>query len=46
MNNFEYCNPVRVVFGKNTVAKLADLIDPTKTILFLYGGGSIKKNGV
>ncbi|HML76706.1 MAG TPA: iron-containing alcohol dehydrogenase [Anaerohalosphaeraceae bacterium] len=46
MNNFEYCNPVRVVFGKNTIAKLADLIDPAKTILFLYGGGSIKKNGV
>jgi len=46
MNNFEYCNPVRVVFGKNTVAKLADLIDPARTILFLYGGGSIKKNGV
>ncbi len=46
MNNFEYCNPVRVVFGKNTIAKLADLIDPARTILFLYGGGSIKKNGV
>jgi NADP-dependent alcohol dehydrogenase len=46
MNNFEYCNPVRVVFGKNTVAKLADLIDPARTILFLYGGGSIKRNGV
>ncbi len=46
MHNFEYCNPVRIVFGKNTVAKLADLIDPSKTILFLYGGGSIKKNGV
>lgn len=46
MNNFEYCNPVRVVFGKNTIAKLADLIDPARTILFLYGSGSIKKNGV
>ncbi|MBN2511937.1 MAG: iron-containing alcohol dehydrogenase [Sedimentisphaerales bacterium] len=46
MNNFEYCNPVRVVFGKNTIAKLADLIDPARTILLLYGGGSIKKNGV
>jgi NADP-dependent alcohol dehydrogenase len=46
MNNFEYCNPVRVVFGKNTIAKLSDLIDPARTILFLYGGGSIKKNGV
>jgi NADP-dependent alcohol dehydrogenase len=46
MHNFEYHNPVRIVFGKGTIAKLKDLIDPSEKILLLYGGGSIKKNGV
>ena len=46
MHNFEYHNPVRIVFGKGTIAKLKDLIDPSEKVLLLYGGGSIKKNGV
>jgi NADP-dependent alcohol dehydrogenase len=46
MNNFEYYNPVRVVFGKGTIGKIADLIGRDKKIMLLYGGGSIKKNGV
>ena len=46
MNNFTYYNPVRVVFGRGTIAKLAELIPPEKRILVVYGGGSIKKNGV
>lgn len=46
MNNFEYCCPTHVVFGKGTIAKLPELIDKNKKILMIYGGGSIKKNGV
>lgn len=46
MNNFEYFNPVRIVFGKNTIARLSQLIDPARKILMTYGGGSIRKNGV
>lgn len=46
MNNFEYFNPVRIVFGKNTIARLPELIDPARKILMTYGGGSIRKNGV
>lgn len=46
MNNFEYKNPVQIVFGKSTIAKLPELIDPSKKIMITYGGGSIKKNGV
>jgi NADP-dependent alcohol dehydrogenase len=46
MNDFEYYNPVRVVFGKRTISKIADLIGRDKKIMLLYGGGSIKKNGV
>lgn len=46
MNNFEYCCPTHVIFGKGTIAKLNKLIDRNKKILMIYGGGSIKKNGV
>ena len=46
MNNFEYCNPVKIVFGKGTVAELKDLLPMDGKIMLIYGGGSIKKNGI
>ncbi|MBU1260270.1 MAG: iron-containing alcohol dehydrogenase [Planctomycetes bacterium] len=46
MENFVFCNPVKIVFGKGTIAKLNELIEPKAKILLTYGGGSIKKNGV
>ncbi|MDH4263885.1 MAG: iron-containing alcohol dehydrogenase [Spirochaetia bacterium] len=46
MNNFTYHNPVKIVFGKNTIAKIKDLIPANNKVLITYGGGSIKKNGV
>ena len=46
MENFSYCNPVNVVFGKGTIAELPRLIPPKVAILMTYGGGSIRKNGV
>jgi len=46
MNNFEFCNPTRIVLGKGMIAQLSDLIEPDWKIMFVYGGGSIKKNGV
>lgn len=46
MNNFTYYNPVRIVFGKDTISEIKNLIPSNKKILFVYGGGSIKKNGV
>ncbi|MDR1938143.1 MAG: iron-containing alcohol dehydrogenase [Tannerellaceae bacterium] len=46
MNNFEFSNPVKVVFGKGTIARLSTLIPEGSNVLMLYGGGSIKKNGV
>lgn len=46
MNNFEFCCPTKVVFGKGTIAKLSGLIDKKDKVLMIYGGGSIKKNGV
>ncbi len=46
MLNFEYCNPVKVVFGKGQIARLAELVPADAKVMFTYGGGSIKRNGV
>ncbi|PMU05978.1 iron-containing alcohol dehydrogenase [Aeromonas salmonicida] len=44
--NFQYANPTRVCFGDGQIASLPDLIPAGSRLLVLYGGGSIKKNGV
>ncbi|CDF79357.1 iron-containing alcohol dehydrogenase [Formosa agariphila KMM 3901] len=46
MNNFQYKNPTNIIFGKDTIAKLAEEIPADAKVLMLYGGGSIKKNGI
>ena len=46
MNNFEFCNPVKVVFGKGSIAHLSALLPEGSKVLVVYGGGSIKKNGI
>jgi NADP-dependent alcohol dehydrogenase len=46
MYNFEYKNPVKIVFGKGTVPKIADEIPSGSKVLLTYGGGSIKRTGV
>lgn len=46
MNNFEFYNPVKVIFGKEQLGKLALNIPKDKRVLLVYGGGSIFKNGV
>jgi len=46
MNNFEFHNPVRIVFGKGEIAKLKGLIPRDVKVMLTYGGGSIMKNGV
>ena len=46
MNNFNYQNPVQIIFGKEQIETLKDYLPKDKKILFLYGGGSIKKNGI
>jgi len=46
MFNFQYYNPVRIVFGKGAIKELSTLVDKNARVLLLYGGGSIKKNGV
>src|SRR5665648_948564 len=46
MNNFEFFNPVKIIFGKDQLKKLASHISSDKKIMMVYGGGSILKNGV
>jgi len=47
MLNFVYHNPVKVVFGRGTIAKLANLVKTDQKIMMTYGGGgSIRQNGV
>jgi NADP-dependent alcohol dehydrogenase len=46
MVNFTLHNPVKLVFGKGMIAELKTLIPQGTKILMIYGGGSIKKNGV
>ena len=46
MYNFQYANPTRVCFGEGQIATLPELIPAGSRLLVLYGGGSIKQNGV
>ena len=46
MDNFQYRNPVQIVFGNGQIAKLGELLPADAKILLTYGGGSIFKNGV
>ncbi|UTM60376.1 iron-containing alcohol dehydrogenase [Photobacterium sp. CCB-ST2H9] len=46
MNPFSYHNPTRIHFGEGQIAKVGTEIPKDSKVLVLYGGGSIKKNGV
>ena len=46
MNNFEFKNPTKIIFGKGTIEKLTNEIPNNAKVLLRYGGGSIKKNGI
>jgi NADP-dependent alcohol dehydrogenase len=45
MKNFEFHNPTRIVFGADTVGKLATLVPDSARVLILYGGASAEKTG-
>jgi NADP-dependent alcohol dehydrogenase len=46
MYNFEYKNPVKIIFGKGTIPQVAKEVPKGEKILMTYGGGSIKRTGV
>lgn len=43
---FTYLNSTKINFGKGQIATIAEEIAKDKKVLMVYGGGSIKKNGV
>ena len=45
MQNFDYPNPTRILFGQGSIAKLAKAVPASARVLLLYGGGSVLKNG-
>ncbi|WP_169391448.1 MULTISPECIES: iron-containing alcohol dehydrogenase [Psychrobacter] len=45
MKNFQYYNPVRIVFGDNQIKELANLVPLDARVLITFGGGSAKKHG-
>ncbi len=46
MHNFDFYNPTQILFGEGQIASLAKLVPAGARVLLLYGGGSIKQNGV
>lgn len=46
MLNFDFFNPTHILFGKGRIADLSKVVPDDARILLLYGGGSIKTNGI
>ncbi|QSX33900.1 iron-containing alcohol dehydrogenase [Shewanella avicenniae] len=45
MYNFQFYNPTRLVFGKDSLNELSKLIAPSSRVLLMYGGQSAERNG-
>ena len=47
LGNFTYCNPTKLYFGKGAIKYLNDELPKYgKKVVLIYGGGSIKRNGI
>ncbi|GEN76697.1 iron-containing alcohol dehydrogenase [Chryseobacterium hagamense] len=46
MLNFEFKNPTKILFGKGEITKISKEIPAEANVLIIYGGGSIRNNGV
>jgi NADP-dependent alcohol dehydrogenase len=46
MNNFQFVNPTKIIFGKGEIKKLPKEIPAGSKVLIIYGGGSVKKSGL
>lgn len=47
LGNFTFCNPTRLYFGEGAIQNLkGELAKYGSTVMLVYGGGSIKKNGI
>lgn len=46
MNNFDFHNPTRILFGKGRIADLNAQVPSDAKVLITYGGGSAERTGV
>lgn len=47
LGNFAYCNPTKIYFGDESLNYLKEELPKYgKKVVLIYGGGSIKKNGI
>ncbi|WP_113907946.1 iron-containing alcohol dehydrogenase [Aliidiomarina celeris] len=46
MKNFSFKNPTQILFGEGQIAEIANVIPADARVMLIYGGGSIKGNGV
>ncbi len=47
LGDFTYCNPTKLYFGENSLEALnTELPKYGKNVVLVYGGGSIKRNGI
>jgi NADP-dependent alcohol dehydrogenase len=44
--NFDFYNPTQILFGQGQIAAITPLVPAGARVMMLYGGGSIKRNGV
>lgn len=47
LGNFTYCNPTKLYFGEDSLSNLStELKKYGQNVVLIYGGGSVKKNGI
>ena len=46
MMTFNYSNPTNIIFGQGQITAIQHKIPASEKVLLLYGGGSIKDNGI
>ncbi len=47
LGNFTYCNPTKLYFGEDSLLNLStELKKYGQNVVLIYGGGSIRKNGI
>ncbi len=46
MQNFNYKNPTEILFGRGMITEISSRVPKETPVLLMYGGGSIKRNGV
>lgn len=45
MNNFQFYNPTRILFGEGQIKQIDSLVPQSARVLILYGGESARKHG-